>query len=137
PLKCAPKERDLTMKRSVGTWAVLKTRSIPTRPAIAIAAAIGMLTLPTGALGSTLLTAQSENVAPPATKLLSASLVSPSAGRTYFGASTTHTVGLTGLPSPEITAVAKTLKGQRNLSVPADLNAFVQNVADYVRNNVA
>jgi len=79
----------------------------------------------------------SENIAPPATKLKSASLVSPTDARTFFGGAITHTVGLSNLASPEIAAVSKALRGQRNVSDPTQQAQFVQNVSDYVRNNIA
>ncbi len=79
--------------------------------------------------------AHAEDIAPPTASLLTAPLVSPGA---VSYASTAHTTGvnLASTPSPELTALARSLVGGRNLAVPADRDAFVLNVRDYVRNNI-
>ena len=80
----------------------------------------------------------SENISPPATKLVKATGILPSAAWPLYGASLTHTTGLSlATPvSPEIKALAASLLAQRSVAVPADATAFAQNVYDYVRNNI-
>ena len=72
--------------------------------------------------------------APPTTKLLEGALISPSSAASYYGSSTTHSVGLTtsSTTAPEIAALARSLLAGRSPSDPE----FVQRVFDYVRNNI-
>ena len=97
-----------------------------------------VLSTPFNAIAAVVLLAKSESIAPPATKLKTAALVSPAAGRSYFGSASTHTRGLSlaTTPTPEITALAKSLLGDRNVSVVAERDGFTRNVFDYVRNNI-
>jgi RHS repeat-associated protein len=87
------------------------------------------------------------NPAPPATKLLDASLVSPGAAMIYFGSATTHTnalhlsddndAGHENIdPYPEITTLSASLLAGRNVAVTADKDAFVSDVFQYVQNNI-
>lgn len=88
--------------------------------------------------GGTVYPVVSENRAPPTTKLVEAALLSPSDASAYYGSATLHTVGVTGAgkDAPEIKTLAASLLGKRQVSVPADRTAFVQNVFNYVRNNI-
>jgi len=93
--------------------------------------------MPMGALaGSVYVT--NTGIAPPTTKLLSAPLISPISAAAFYGSGTGHTDGPgadTGAP-PEISALAASLLGGRNIAVQANKDEFVQKVFDYVRNNI-
>jgi RHS repeat-associated protein len=79
----------------------------------------------------------------PATKLISAPLVTPTAAWTYYGAGTTHTEGLAawkenGSPvnAPEIRAQARSLGAERLAASQITAAEYAQAVFDYVYNNV-
>jgi len=71
---------------------------------------------------------------PPAMKLVTAPLVTPSAAWSYYGGGTTHSNGVAAWSdyTPEIKALARTLGAGR---VSAD--AYAVNVDNYVLNNIA
>jgi RHS repeat-associated protein len=76
--------------------------------------------------------------APAAVNLVTGPRVTPAGAWTYYGTSTTHTVGLAAWSTtpPEIKAVARSLGADR---VPAKITAeqYTLNVFEYVRNNIA
>jgi RHS repeat-associated protein len=69
----------------------------------------------------------------PSMKLAAADLVSPSAAWSFYGASTTHTLGLAVASDvgPEIAAMSRSLGATRYGAA-----LYTQNVFDYVRNNI-
>ena len=78
--------------------------------------------------------------APPSTKNLSAPLVAPGTAASYYGPATGHSTGLTAAnqiwTSPEIQTLATSLLGGRNVGNPTDQAAFINNVYNYVLNNI-
>lgn len=118
----------------------MQTLGLKRRGILAVTSALAglMLTLPSLGLASSLTVAKSENIAPPATKLLATDIVTPSAAWSFYGGATSHTNGisLSNSASPEIKALARSLLGTRNVSNPSEATAFTQNVFDYVRNNI-
>lgn len=82
--------------------------------------------------------AVSEAIAPPATRLETTSLLSPTAARDYFGSSIIHTVGVSlgATAPPEVVELARSLRAGRDISTSAGIAAFATAVLDYVRNNI-
>ncbi len=106
-----------------------------------------MKTLRTFAMGLGLVGAaalQAVNAAPPATKLITAPLVTPTNAWTYFGTGTTRTTSgaAWNAASPEIALLARSLGANRISSTapqPAGTMSptqYTRNVFDYVRNSI-
>ncbi len=90
---------------------------------------------------------QVANAAPPATKLITTSLVDPGSAWTYYNGQpnpTVHTPGIAAWAQspPEITALARSLGADRISSVvpqpvgTMSADQYAQNVFNYVRNNI-
>ena len=75
----------------------------------------------------------------PAVNLVTAPLVAPTDAWTYYGTSTTHTVGLAAWSTtpPEIQAMATSLGAARYTAGTITATQYTQNVFDYVRNSIA
>ena len=118
-------------------------RSCPTRAPYKIEERLmkklGTFAIGLGLWGASAL--QWAQAAPPATKLITAPLVSPSSAWTYYGAGTTHTNGVAAWSTtpPEIAALARTLGADRissTVPLPAGTMSaaqYTQNAFDYVR----
>jgi RHS repeat-associated protein len=86
----------------------------------------------------TALNARAASPTKPAVSLVTAPLISPSAALSYYGTSTTHTVGLAAWSTvpPEIQAMAVSLGSIRYASGQISATQYTQFVFDYIRNSI-